>query len=220
MFNSTDDVDDDGYQLSLNQAIFDLPAWFSFLAGRKTSRQAEATFAADQQDLILRVTESYLSVLRAQDNLAAARARERAFLRQLEQARQRFEVGLIAITDVHEAQAAHDLAEADRLSDANSLNVTLERLSVLTGRQHTNIYLLREDFDAKTPEPAGRDEWVNFALENNFRLAAAQYAEEAARQTSRANRAGTSAQGQRQHLPVGLQDQGHPRVPPAAGPVP
>ena len=104
------DTERDGYQVTLNQAIFDLPAWFTFQSGKETTRQAEATFAADQQDLIVRVVEAYLGVLRAQDNLEASQARERAFQRQLEQTQQRFVVGLIAITDVHEAQAAFDLS--------------------------------------------------------------------------------------------------------------
>jgi len=186
--SSNVDIDNEGYQVSLRQAIFDLPAWFAFRAGRETSREAEATFSADQQDLIVRTVESYLGVLRAQDDLEASRARERAFQRRLEQTRQRFEVGLIAITEVHEAQAAYDLSRVDRITDENGLNVALERLSVLTGRYHANLHLLREDFDTKSPEPAGRDAWVDFALANNFRLAAATYAEEAARQNARANR--------------------------------
>ena len=182
------DVDRDGYQVSLNQAIFDLPAWFTFQAGKEVTHQAEATFAADQQDLIVRVVQTYLGVLRAQDNLEASQARERAFQRQLEQTQQRFEVGLIAITDVHEAQAAYDLSRVERITDENSLNVSLERLSVLTGRYHANLYLLRADFDIKNPEPEKRSEWVDFALDNNFRLAAASYGEQAARQTAKANK--------------------------------
>jgi outer membrane protein len=182
------DIDRDGYQVSLNQAIFDLPAWFTFQAGRDISRQAEANFAADQQDLIVRVVETYLGVLRAQDNLEASLARERAFLRQLEQTQQRFEVGLIAITDVHEAQAAHDLSRVERITDENNLNVSLERLSVLTGRYHSNLHLLTEKFEIKPPTPAERSEWVDFALDNNFRLAAASAGEEAARQNARANK--------------------------------
>jgi outer membrane protein len=182
------DVDRDGYQVSLNQAIFDLPAWFTFRAGKEFTQQAEATFAADQQDLIVRVVQAYLGVLRAQDNLEASQARERAFQRQLEQTQQRFEVGLIAITDVHEAQAAHDLSRVERITDENNLNVSLERLSVLTGRYHANLYLLRDDFDIRPPEPKKRSDWVDFALDNNFRLAAASYAEGSARQTAKANK--------------------------------
>ncbi|MEQ9462149.1 MAG: TolC family outer membrane protein [Haliea sp.] len=181
------DTTSKGYQVSLSQALFDLPAWFTFQYGKEFSRQAEATFAANQQNLIVRVAEAYLLVLRAQDNLEASRAQERAFERQLEQTQQRFEVGLIAITDVYEAQAARDLAEVNRIVDENNVAVALERLSVLTGREHSNLNVLDEGFSATPPEPADRTAWVDFALENNFSLQAARYAEEAARQLAKAN---------------------------------
>ena len=186
-FDNTD-IDTDGYQVSLSQAIFDLPAWFSFQSGRELSKQAEATFAGQQQNLIVRVVEAYLAVLRAQDNLRASKAREEAFGRQLEQNQQRFEVGLIAITDVYESQAAYDLAQVDRIADENSVAVALENLTVLTGQRHDTLDVLEENFDVKLPEPADRSEWVDFALENNFTLAASKYAEEAARQNAKANR--------------------------------
>ena len=186
-FDKTD-TDTNTYRVTLQQAIFDLPAWFSFRSGKELTRQAEATFAANQQNLIVRVVEAYLAVLRAQDNLKASAARERAFERQLEQNRQRFEVGLIAITDVYEAQAAYDLAQVDRISDENSVAVALENLSVLTAKQHDNLDVLIEDFEATRPEPLDRAAWVDFALANNFNLQAAQYAEEAARQTATARK--------------------------------
>jgi len=188
-FTNTD-VSRDGYQVSLNQALFDLPAWFSFQSGKELTKQAEATFAGNQQNLIVRVVESYLLVLRAQDNLSASSAQERAFERQLEQTQQRFEVGLIAITDVYEAQAARDLAQVERIIDENNVLVALERLSVLTGQSHNNLDVLQEDFDIKMPEPADRATWVEFALQNNFALQAARYSEEAFRQAAKANKMG------------------------------
>ena len=186
-FDNTD-ITTETYRLSLQQAIFDLPAWFSFRSGRELSKQAEATFAANQQNLIVRVVEAYLAVLRAQDNLKASKARERAFERQLEQNRQRFEVGLIAITDVYEAQAAYDLAQVDRIADENAVAVALENLSVLMDKRHDNLDVLVEDFEVSKPDPLERSAWVDFALENNFSLQAARYAEEAARQTAAARK--------------------------------
>ena len=182
------DVDREGYQVSLNQALFDLPAWFGFQSGKELSKQAEATFAANQQNLVVRVVEAYLLVLRAQDNLSASSAQERAFERQLEQTQQRFEVGLIAITDVYEAQAARDLSQVERIVDENNVSVALEKLSVLTGQSHSNLDVLQEDFAIKMPEPIDRAAWVDFAMENNFTLQAARYAEEASRQNAKANK--------------------------------
>ncbi len=182
------DTQTDGWEVSLNQALFDLPAWFTFKSGKEFTKQAEATFAANQQNLIVRVVEAYLLVLRAQDNLEASKASERAFERQLEQSQQRFEVGLIAITDVYEAQAAYDLAGVNRIVDENNVQVALERLSVLTGQQHGNLHVLDKNFKINLPQPADRAAWVDFALENNFNLQAAMHGEEVARQLARANK--------------------------------
>jgi len=188
--DSNTDIHTDGYTVSLNQALFDLPAWFQFQSGKELTKEAAATFAGNQQNLIVRVVESYLLVLRAQDNLRASRAQERAFERQLEQSQQRFEVGLIAITDVYEAQAAFDLARVNRIVDENNVLVALERLSVLTGQHPGELNVLSEDFTTREPEPLDRAAWVDFALENNFNLQAARHAEEAARQNATANRMG------------------------------
>lgn len=186
---ATTDVDTitDGFQVSLSQALLDLPAWFSFKAGKEQTKQAEATFAGNQQNLIVRVVDAYLGVLRAQDNLEASKAQERAFERQLEQTQQRFEVGLIAITDVYEAQAAYDLSQVNRIVDENNVAVALEQLSVLTGQTHSNLDILKEDFEINPPEPLDRSAWVDFALANNFSLKAAKFGEEAARQNAKSN---------------------------------
>jgi outer membrane protein len=178
------------YDISLSQTLFDLSAWFDWKAGSERSKQAEATVAAAQQNLIVRVSEAYFGVLRAQDNLRAAKAQERALSRQLEQTRQRFNVGLIAITDVYEAEARHDLAGVTRIIEENNVAVALERLSVLTGQQHGQLRLLSETFAPELPMPTDRSAWVDFALENNFELAAVRFAEEAARQNAKSRQMG------------------------------
>ena len=178
------------YDISLSQTLFDLSAWFDWKAGSERSKQAEATVAAAQQNLIVRVSEAYFGVLRAQDNLRAAKAQERALARQLEQTRQRFNVGLIAITDVYEAEARHDLAGVTRIVEENNVAVALERLSVLTGQQHGELQLLSNEFTPELPMPTDRSAWVDFALENNYELAAIRFAEEAARQNAKSRQMG------------------------------
>lgn len=182
------DVDTEGYKISLTQPLFDLSAWFTFQSGKEVTKEAEATFAANQQNLIVRVVDAYLLVLRAQDNLAASQAQERAFERQLEQTQQRFEVGLIAITDVYEAQAARDLSQVSRIADENNVQVALERLSILTGQPQHNLNVLMENFEIRPPDPLDRAAWVDFSLANNFQLQAARFRQEAARQNAKANK--------------------------------
>ena len=182
------DTDSESYSISLTQQIFNLPSWFAFKSGKETTKQAEAQFAFDQQDFIVRVSEAYFDVLRAIDNLEASKAEERATKRQLEQTQQRFDVGLIAITDVHEARAVYDSTVVQRLTDEGDLGTAYESLTVLTGQHHANLWLLNKDFPVINPDPMERSEWVTFALQNNFALKASLYEMEAARQNAAAKK--------------------------------
>ena len=146
---------------SLDQSILDLSAWYSFQSGKETTKQAQAQLAFDQQDLIVRTSEAYFNVLRALDNLEAARAEERATKRQLEQTQQRFDVGLIAITDVHEARAVYDDTVVQRLTFEGDVGTSYEALTVLTGQVHANLWLLNKDYPVIDPDPMARNEWVD-----------------------------------------------------------
>ena len=118
---------------------------------------------------MLRVTESYFDVLRAKDNLTSALAEEKAIAQQLEQTRQRYDVGLTAITDVHEAQAAYDLAIANRLTLEVSVGIAQEQLASITGQSHSSLQNLSSDFPISKPDPADIDQWIEFA-QNNLSL--------------------------------------------------
>lgn len=192
-FAGTRDTDSEGYSIALQQNLFNLPAWFSFKQGKELSKQARAQFSADQQAIIVRVAEAYFNVLRAKDNLQTANAEVAALQRQLEQTQQRFEVGLIAITEVHEARAVYDAAVVTQLEAEGQLGISYEALTVLTGQSHSNLWLLDEEFPISKPEPAKRAEWVDFALQNNFLLKAAGYAAEAAHQNAKSKKS--------EHLP-------------------
>lgn len=184
----------ESYSVSLSQPLFDLSKWFSFKSGKEVSKQAESQFAADQQDLIVRTVKAYLAVLEATDKLEASRAEERATLRQLEQTQQRFEVGLIAITDVYEARASYDNAMVRRLTNEGNLGSAYEALTILTGQPHKELWLLSKDLPVQLPTPSDRNAWTESALKNNNNLKAAIFAEEAAALNSKAKRSG--------HLPT------------------
>lgn len=182
------------WQVSLNQPLFNMASWYNYKRGAVLSERAEALFGAAQQDLILRVAEAYFNVLRAAANLETALAEEKAFNQQLEQTRQRYEVGLTAITEVHEAQAVYDTANATALQARGNLGIAFEALEVLTGQNHDQVAPLEEDFVVTSPIPAERHAWVEFALQNNYSLKAARLAAEASRQNAKASTA--------QHLPT------------------
>ena len=167
------DSDTQGWDISLNQPLFDMAAWYTYKRGSKLTELAETQFSADQQSLIVRVATAYFDVLRAIDNLEATIAEEQALAKQLEQAKQRFAVGLTAITEMHEAQAAYDSAAAATLEARGLIGINFEALEVLTGRQETMVAPLSAKFPVVAPSPANRADWVEFALKNNYNLKAA-----------------------------------------------
>lgn len=188
-------ADDEGelYTLSLTQPLFDLPAWFAFKRGYDLDKQAKAQFAADQQAIILRVASAYFDVLRASENLAASQAELRAIGRQLDQTKERFDVGLVPITDVHEAQAAYDDATVNKLETEGALNIAFEALEVLTGKPQDQLVGLAGNFVVKNPEPLDREAWVKFSQDNNFALEVSREAMAAAEKKALAKKA--------EHLP-------------------
>ena len=119
----------------VSQPLFRLDTWFNFKRSKSLTDAAEADFAYEQQNLLLRTAELYFGVLRAIDNLNAAISEEKAIKKQLDQAQQRYEVGLSAITGVQEAQLAYDLSKAARINNEGNLFSAREALNALIGRE-------------------------------------------------------------------------------------
>ncbi len=178
-------VRDTAYTVTLTQPLFNLSAWYDYRQGSKASQQAAAQFAADQQAFTVRVASAYFDVLRSADVLDNAIAQEKALKHQLEQTLQKFEVGLTAITDVHNAQATYDSARAETLGNRASLGAAYDALEVITGSSHEAVSALADSFPVTEPTPTDRTEWVEFALANNNSLKAAKLGAETARQTAR-----------------------------------
>jgi len=178
-----------GYNLSISQAVLNFEAWYAYQSAKETDRQAAANLAQQEQQLILKVATAYFNVLRSQDNLASFQAEEDAAARVLEQTRERFEVGLIPITDVYDSQANHDLARVNRLGEENNLNQALEALEAITGRPHSDLETLSDEFPIESLDPASLQEWVGLALDNNLAIKAAEYDFEAKKEDAKSARA-------------------------------
>ncbi|HMU65657.1 MAG TPA: TolC family outer membrane protein [Cellvibrionaceae bacterium] len=164
------DATEKSYGVSLRQPLFDLAVWNQYRASQVQGDLAEIQFLADQQDLIIRTSQAYFDALKAVDNANTAKAEETALARQLEQTKQRFAVGLIAITDVHEAQAAYDAAVAAKLLAQGQVGIAVQAVEVLTGKAYTGLSPLQGKFPVTAPVPEARQEWVDFALKNNLQL--------------------------------------------------
>ncbi len=161
------------WQATLNQPVFRLDRWYQFQQSKNIEAQALAQFAADQQDLIVRVTEAYLNILESQDALSASNAERDAVGRQLEQVQQRFDVGLVAITDVLESTAAYDSSTVNVIEAEGAQSISFEPMLRLTGERVSTVSSLSGDFPVKAPDPMDEDAWVQIALKQNYTLIAA-----------------------------------------------
>ena len=169
----------------VSQPLFRLDTWFNFKRSKSLTNAAEAEFAYEQQNLILRTAELYFGVLRAIDNLNAAISEEKAIKKQLDQAQQRYEVGLSAITGVQEAQLAYDLSKAARINNEGNLFSAREALNALIGREIFSLDELGENLQISSPFPNSKEDWVNLALKNNYQLKASYLRKDAAKSNAR-----------------------------------
>ncbi|PCJ50257.1 MAG: outer membrane channel protein TolC [Gammaproteobacteria bacterium] len=171
-FTSATESSADGYSLTLRQSIYNYSDWVSYDQAKRRVEQAKVLFKSNKQDLIVRVSQTYFDVLSANDNLDFAEAEQTAIKQELEQTKQRYDVGLIAITDVHEAQARFDQSEADRIRAKNRLDNAHEALREITGRYTENLNKLNSNIPLLSPEPAQIDDWVQVARESNLNVIA------------------------------------------------
>jgi outer membrane protein len=169
------------WQFNLRQTLFRWDQIVGLRRADKTVARAEADREAAQQDLIVRVTQRYFDVLAAEDRLRARHANRTAIARQLEQAKQRFEVGLIAITAVQESQAAYDQATADEIAAKRNLATAREFLREITGQYISDLDAPSDELPLNPPDPAAEADWVDLAMEQNLALVSARIDEELAR---------------------------------------
>ncbi len=173
---TSSESDTQSWDVTLRQSIFRWENWATLRRADKEAAQAEADYQAAQQDLILRTSETYFNVLAAKDTLTAAEATYEALGRQLEQAEKRFEVGLIAVTDVQEAKAAYDLATASLIQAKRNLATQREFLRELTGDSFDTLSKPGDEVAPRAPDPADEEVWVDQAMDQNLALVSSRLA--------------------------------------------
>ncbi|KAL8188478.1 UNVERIFIED_CONTAM: hypothetical protein K2H54_000331 [Gekko kuhli] len=157
----------------------DLGAGLNYL---KNKNDTQSNNNAKGESLMLRTAQAYFNVLKAMDTLEFVRANKVAVERQLEQTQQRFEVGLTAITDVHEAEASRDQALADEINAENSLDNSYETLRELTGIDHRQLDVLNTDRFSPQKTAFGSDKWLELALDKNLQLHSARIGKDIAKE--------------------------------------
>lgn len=173
LFPANQEYWDSAFSINLTQPLFHMEHWVQLSQSDNQIAQAEAAYQDELQKLIVRTTEAYFNVLAAQDNLEFTVSEKQAIAKQLEQAKERFNVGIIPITDVYEAQAAFDQTTANELEAANNLDNQKEALREIIGDNPALLNPLGETLPLKKPEPDNLSKWDETAETNNLGVIAA-----------------------------------------------
>jgi outer membrane protein len=177
----TGESDITGYSLELRQSVFSWANWMTLRRASKEVAQAEADYQVAEQDLVQRVAQRYFDVLAAQNVVDAQQAALEAIGRQFDQANKRFEVGLIAVTDVEEAKAARDQAAAAVIAAKRALATAHQALREITNKEYAALAKPSESMPLASPQPADAEQWVERSMEQNLALISSRLAADIAR---------------------------------------
>jgi outer membrane protein len=159
-FDITSNTDSTSFGANLSMQLYHHDSWLRLNNAEKSAHQSDLTYQVAKQDLITRVTKAYFDLLSTKDDLVFVSAEKDAIARQLEQTKQRFSVGLTAITDVYEAQAQYDNAVTEEIRAENAIYQAEEELRVITNTYPKNVSVLNtQRFSTSTPTPNSADEW-------------------------------------------------------------
>lgn len=171
---ATYDYDSSDITATVSQPLVHFEHWMSLSKSKYTIAKADADYSAAELALITRVAQAYFNILSAQDSLKFATSEREAISRQLDQAKQRFDVGLIAVTDVHEAQAAFDQARANEITAINDVDSAWEALrEIVADIPDKHLNGLHNNLPLSNPDPADIDQWTDTAMARNYSIIAA-----------------------------------------------
>ena len=176
------DFNEHGYILNISQALYHHDFYVQLRQAKNSVARAKVDLDAAYQNLMIRTAEAYFNVLAEQDTLSYRNYEKQAIGRQLEQAKLRFEVGTIAITDVKETQASYDLAVANEIEAKVAVERAKDELEVIIAQRIDVLNPLSERMELVIPEPNDVEDWVYTALEQNLNLLSSEYTTKIAQQ--------------------------------------
>lgn len=170
--------------LQLTQTLFDMSKWRNLSLQEKSAGIQDVTYQTDQQTLILNTATAYFRVLSAIDTLSYVEAQKQAIYRQLDQTTQRFNVGLVAITDVQNARSQYDNVLANEVTARNDLDNAVEELRQVTGNYYPQLASLNVDH-FKAEKPQAVNALLKEAENRNLSLLQARLSQDLAREQIR-----------------------------------
>ncbi|KQE93592.1 multidrug efflux outer membrane protein AbuO [Acinetobacter pittii] len=156
--------------LTARQPLFRMDAWEGYKQVKTSVALSEITLRLQKQDHVLNVAEAYFNVLRQQALSVAYLQEEKALLEQLNMMNAKLKEGLVARSDVSEANAQYQNARANRISTNVQLLLAQEQLSEYIGSYQDKLAVLRSDFNFQKPYPVELNDWLSLAQQKNLKI--------------------------------------------------
>ncbi len=153
--------------LTLRQPLFRQDRFLALQKSKTEVKKSDSKLKIAEQDLIMRLSRSYFNILSKKDGLLFSEKEERALSRQLQQEKERFSVGLVAITSVLEVQARYDRSKASLILARSKLDNAIEEIREIIKNSDGKIAPLKDNITLVNPTPNTVDHWINLALKNN-----------------------------------------------------
>ncbi|MDP2760691.1 MAG: TolC family outer membrane protein [Sideroxyarcus sp.] len=185
----------EAYNMSSAQLSFTQPLWrhssmIAFTKSKLGVEQADYELNAAGQDVLIRLTQAWLDIMQARDDVQAAEAQVRTAQQQLDLSQRANAKGILSLTGLEEARSKHDQAVADLAVAQSDMEIRLGALEQIIGP----VQLTPPKFSEQYPTPqmgtASLEQWLTKAETNNPGLLAAQRALEAANEEVRKQQAG------------------------------
>lgn len=143
-------------KLTLSQSLYDASAWSRYDQAKALVIKAGAQLSLQEQSLMLRLTQAYFDVLRADQLLVLAHSQQQSTEKQRDKIAEGVRVGLTNPVDLLEIQARFDLTLSDAIQAENQVAVTREALSRLIGTTAPDLkrLSLKTRFDPLKQTPA------------------------------------------------------------------
>ena len=154
--------------ITARQPIFRVDAWQGYKQVKTSVQLSEVNLKLQRQQHLLNVSDAYFNVLRQQSLTATNAQEEKALLEQLNTMNAKLREGLVAKSDVSEANAQYQNARANRIATGVQLILAQEQLAQLIGPYQEKLAVLRDDFQYQKPIPNVLNEWVDLAQNQNL----------------------------------------------------
>lgn len=169
------DYDAEAYIVRLRQPLYNREKFAEYRQGKQRADYSEAVFDATTQQVAVTLAGRYFDVLLTRETIDLATAKLKAFEQQVAATQRRFDLGDGTITDIDQATARRDLAQAELIEAQDHQVVALRRLQEIIGQVPENLATLRQDFPTPVLQPASLQDWLNQAKANNPSLRAQQF---------------------------------------------